>query len=163
MIGVIGWFARTAKVKGQGGFLWGFIGAISYYGPVLIFGRVLYPEIVKGSVTYDNQGSYMIVGILLNLTIGIGCCFLARKILLSIEGDNTSTAESNEGNGDDQWYYHVGESNRGPLSVTMLKELYKNGEVQDNTTVWTKAARAQFLKDSPVFPRLQENDEKYEN
>ncbi len=89
MIGVIGWFARTAKGKGKNWLLWGFIGAISYYGPVLVFGRVIYPEIVKGNVTYDNQATYMIVGLLLNLAIGIGCCFLARKILLSKEGDNT--------------------------------------------------------------------------
>jgi len=89
MIGVIGWFARTAKSKGKNGLLWGFIGAISYYGPVLVFGRVIYPGIVKGSVTYDNQVGYIIVGVLLNLAIGIGCCYLARKILLSKEGADT--------------------------------------------------------------------------
>ena len=86
MIGVIGWFARTAKSKGANGLLWGFIGAISFYGPVLVFGRVIYPVIVKGSVTYDNQVSYMIVGVLLNLAIGISCCLLAREILLREEG-----------------------------------------------------------------------------
>ena len=84
MLGVIGWFSRTAKSEGKSGLLWGFIGAISYYGPVIIFGRFIYPALVKGSVTYENQGTYMIVGILLNLAIGIGCCFLARNILLSV-------------------------------------------------------------------------------
>jgi hypothetical protein len=88
MIGVIGWFARTAKSKGKNGFLWGFIGAISYFGPVLVFGKLIFPEIVKGSVTYDNQFGYMALGTVLNLAIGIGCCLFARKILLSQEADH---------------------------------------------------------------------------
>ena len=83
MIGVIGWFARTAKAKGKNGFLWGFIGAISYYGPVLVFGYGIYPQIIRDSVTVSNIGSYMIVGVLLNLAIGICCCLVARRILLS--------------------------------------------------------------------------------
>jgi len=82
-IGVIGWFARTAKSKGKSGPLWGFIGAISYFGPVLVFGKLIFPEIVKGSVTYDNQFGYMVLGTVLNLAIGIGCCLSARQILLS--------------------------------------------------------------------------------
>lgn len=90
MIGVIGWFARTAKGKGKNGFLWGFIGAISYYGPILVFGRLIYPEIVRGSINYDNQFGYMALGLVLNLAIGIGCCLLSRKILLSKEADNTT-------------------------------------------------------------------------
>ena len=88
MIGVVGWFARTARSKGKSGFLWGFIGAISYYAPVIVFGRWIYPEMVKGSITYDNQFVYMILGLILSLAIGIGCCLLARKILLSQEAEN---------------------------------------------------------------------------
>jgi hypothetical protein len=90
MIGVIGWFARTAKSKGKSGVLWGFIGAISYYGPVLLFGRVIFPKLVEGSVTYNNQFAYMVLGLVLNLAIGIGCCLLARKMLLSTEAENVS-------------------------------------------------------------------------
>jgi len=87
MIGVIGWFARTAKKKGKDGLLWGFIGAISYYGPVLLFGFVIYPSLVGGSITYSNQSSYIVVGILLDLAIGIGCCILASRVLLSQKSD----------------------------------------------------------------------------
>ena len=87
MIGVISWFARTAKSKGKSGVLWGFIGAISYYGPVLVFGRLIFPEIVSGRVTYDNQFSYMAVGLVLNLAIGIACCLFARKMLLATEAE----------------------------------------------------------------------------
>ena len=83
MIGVIGWFARTAKKQGRNGVLWGFIGAISYYGPVLLFGWVIYPYLITGYVTYSNQTTFIIVGVLLNIAVGVGCCFLARNILLS--------------------------------------------------------------------------------
>jgi hypothetical protein len=88
MIGVIGWFSRTAKSKGKSGVLWGIIGALSYYGPVLLFGRLVYPAMVKGSVTYDNQFGYIALGIALDLAVGIGCCLLARQILISTQADN---------------------------------------------------------------------------
>jgi hypothetical protein len=60
------------------------------YGPVLLFGRVIFPELVKGSVTYSNQFGYMALGLVLNLAIGIGCCLLARKMLLWTETENAS-------------------------------------------------------------------------
>ncbi len=99
MIGVISWFARTAKSKGKSGPLWGIIGGISYYGPVLFFGYVIYPAMIKGSITYSNQTSYMILGIVLNLIVGIGCCLIARSILMSAEPDpsminTTSSADA---------------------------------------------------------------------
>jgi hypothetical protein len=89
MIGVIGWFARTAKIKGLNSVLWGFIGALSYYGPLLIFGRLIYPAMIKGSVTYDNQTTYIILGVVLNMAIGIACCVVARKILLAKAAEKT--------------------------------------------------------------------------
>jgi len=92
MFGVIGWFSRTAKSKGKNGVLWGFIGAISYYGPVLIFGMLIFPEIVGDSLTQANMTEYMLTGLVLNLAIGIGCCFLARTILLSSDVESSSAA-----------------------------------------------------------------------
>jgi hypothetical protein len=84
MIGVVLWFSRTAKAKGQSGALWGFLGAISYYGPVLLFGWVIYPALVQGYVTQQNHGSVVIIGLVLNIAIGISCCLLARYILLHL-------------------------------------------------------------------------------
>jgi hypothetical protein len=88
MIGVIGWFSRTAKAKGKSGVLWGIVGALSYYGPVLIFGRFIYPSMVRGSVTNDNQFGYIALGIALDLAVGIGCCLLARQVLTSTHADD---------------------------------------------------------------------------
>ena len=87
MIGVIGWFARTAKSKGKSRVLWGFIGTISFYGPLLIFGHAIYP--LFASAIFTNEIIYFIVGLILNLAIGIGFCFLARKILLSSKSLDT--------------------------------------------------------------------------
>jgi hypothetical protein len=94
MIGVIGWFARKAKEEGENAVLWGFIGAISYYGPVLIFGRLVYPAIIRGSITYDNQMGYIVLGVILTLAIGIGCCFLASKMLLSLDENTIDNSNS---------------------------------------------------------------------
>ncbi|MER2541309.1 MAG: hypothetical protein ABTQ26_18880 [Azonexus sp.] len=83
MAGVIGWFARTAKSQGRSGGLWGFIGAISFYGPVLFFGWLIYPALITGHITYYNQTQFLIFGVLLNIAVGVAGCLLARKFLLS--------------------------------------------------------------------------------
>ncbi len=83
MMGVIAWFSRTAKRMGRSGFLWGFIGATSYYVPVLVFGRAVYPELVRSEIGSDNVVQYMLLGMILTLAVGIGSCFLARLVLLS--------------------------------------------------------------------------------
>jgi len=83
MLGVIRWFTTTAKTQGKNGSLWGFIGAASYYGPVLLIGTLIFPEIVRGKVTPDNQFSYIALGIATSVTAGIICCFFARQMLLS--------------------------------------------------------------------------------
>ena len=80
MIGVIGWFYRTAKNHGKNGALWGLIGAVSYYIPVLIMGFFVVPAIVAG---IDGFFPRFIVAILLTVGAGIGCCFLARTVLLN--------------------------------------------------------------------------------
>jgi len=92
MIGVMGWFSREANSRGRSGFLWGCIGAISYYGPVIVFGQFIFPEMVKEMVTYGNQGQFMAIGLILNIAVGVGCCFLARTFLLSLDAN---TAQNN--------------------------------------------------------------------
>ena len=96
MIGVISWFSKTAKQLGKNGFVWGLIGAMSYYGPVLIFGGIVLPELVAGSVTSDNVVSMMILGVILNVMIGIGCCYLARVILLASKPENNDDSQEVE-------------------------------------------------------------------
>lgn len=83
MLGVIRWFTTTAQTQGKSGSLWGFIGAASYYGPVLLIGTFIFPEIVRGKVTPDNQFSFVAMGLAASVTGGIICCFIARQMLLS--------------------------------------------------------------------------------
>jgi len=92
MTGVIAWFARTAKSKERSGALWGFIGAVSYYVPVLIIGRVVYPELVKGQIRSDNVIQYMVLGLVLTIGVGIASCLLARIVLLSKGGTTLPAA-----------------------------------------------------------------------
>ena len=87
MMGVIAWFARTAKSMGKSGFVWGAIGAISYYVPVLVFGRLIFPALVEDQVTSDNVIGLMVLGMASTLAVGIVCCLLARVALLSSEPD----------------------------------------------------------------------------
>ncbi|MCP4379275.1 MAG: hypothetical protein GY794_24275 [bacterium] len=90
IVGVVRWFVRTAARKGKNAAVWGIIGVVSYYVPIIVFGHVIYPEIIKDSITYENQDIYIIVGVLLNLAIGIGCCLFAGKVLLLEPDDNTT-------------------------------------------------------------------------
>jgi tetratricopeptide (TPR) repeat protein len=90
MIGVIRSFVKTAKSKGQSGVVWGIIAAISYYGPVLVFGRLIYPEMIRGSVNSSNVSAYVILGVVLDLAAGIGCCWLVRRVQLSLGSDHLS-------------------------------------------------------------------------
>jgi hypothetical protein len=89
MIGVIGWFWRTARDGRKNsviyGVFWAIIGALSYYIPVLVFMIYIYPAIIKSyiTVTYDNQITLMLTGLALNIAVGAFCCFLASRVLVS--------------------------------------------------------------------------------
>ena len=80
MIGVIGWFYRTAKNYGKNGVSWGVIGAISYYIPVLIMSFFIVPSILIGIHGFLPR---FVIDILLSVGAGIGCCYLARTVLVN--------------------------------------------------------------------------------
>ena len=82
MLMVMGWFSKQANTFGKSGILWALIAAISFYVPVLIFGRMIFPALIEGKVTYSNQTSYVIIGTLSNIAIGALFLLLARAILL---------------------------------------------------------------------------------
>jgi tetratricopeptide (TPR) repeat protein len=81
MISVIGWFAKTAKEKNKNKILWGLIGALSFYIPVLVFGLLIYPLIIIGWVNKENEFSFKIIGIVLNILVGTIGILIAKRIL----------------------------------------------------------------------------------
>jgi hypothetical protein len=81
MIGVIGWFYRTARQIGRNGFAWGAMGALSYYGPVLICSWLVFPAFLRPYLTYSNQTELQLLDVVLSVLVGIGCCVALRQIL----------------------------------------------------------------------------------
>lgn len=81
MIGVIGWFARTAKQIGRSGVAWGAMGALSYYVPMLVCSWLIFPAILRPFLTYDNQTGLQLLDVALSLVVGIGCCVALREVL----------------------------------------------------------------------------------
>lgn len=79
---IMGWFAKEANTIGKNGILWAIIAALSFYIPVLIFGRIIYPFLIMGRVTYSNQSKYIILGTVLNFVIGAFFVYIARTRLL---------------------------------------------------------------------------------
>ena len=84
MLIVMGWFAKEANTIGKSGILWALIAALSFYVPVLIFGRIIYPSLIEEQVTYSNQTKYMILGTVANIAIGAFFIFIARTRLLQV-------------------------------------------------------------------------------
>lgn len=86
MLLIMGWFAKQANTYGKSTALWAIIAAVSFYVPVLIFGRFIYPELIKGEVTYSNRTTYIIIGTLANIAVGAVFLFIARaKLLQSVK------------------------------------------------------------------------------
>lgn len=81
MIGVVGWFYRTAKQIGRNGVAWGAMGALSYYVPMLICSLLIFPAILRPFVTYGNQTGLQLLDVALSVLVGIGCCVVLRQIL----------------------------------------------------------------------------------
>lgn len=81
MIGVVGWFYRTARQIGHNGVAWGAMGALSYYVPMLICSWLVFPAILRPYLTYSNQTELQLLDVALSVLVGIGCCVALRQIL----------------------------------------------------------------------------------
>jgi hypothetical protein len=87
IFGVFGaaiWFAREANAIGKSGVLWAFIALAGYYIPVLIFGNIIFPILISGSVTQSNITSFQILSIVLNILIGLTSLLLIRRRILKL-------------------------------------------------------------------------------
>jgi len=75
-------FAKLAAEKNLNKNVWGFIGAASYYIPVLLMGFVIFPALIsQGIINISTEGQYMGVSIVVNLLTGVLCCMIAYQVL----------------------------------------------------------------------------------
>lgn len=82
MIAVVRSFYRTAESKKLNGYVWGAIGAFSFYIPVLIMGLGILPALVEnGTLEIRSVGQAFFIGILFNALAGIAGCLTAWNIL----------------------------------------------------------------------------------
>lgn len=88
IIAVVKAFRSVAKEKGLNSGFWAFIGAASYYGPVLIMSFVGTPMLyANGVLTATSEGQVMFTAVILNLIAGVLCCFFAYQYLKSLESE----------------------------------------------------------------------------
>ncbi len=84
IIAVVKMFTKQAESKGLNKNLWGFIGAASYYLPILLFTFVIMPELImSGVLDFSTETEIRVAAVLMNLAIGIICCIIAYQILKS--------------------------------------------------------------------------------
>lgn len=84
VIAVVKAFKDMAGSKGLNKSLWAWIGGLSYYVPVLIFGFLILPILFEnGIIPVQSEGAATIIAILLNLVMGIVCCGSAYLYLKS--------------------------------------------------------------------------------
>lgn len=78
------WFAKEANAIGKSGILWAFVALTGYYIPVLIFGNLIYPILVSRSLNQSNITFFQILGIVLNISIGLTSLLLIRQKILKL-------------------------------------------------------------------------------
>lgn len=86
VIAVVRAFVRKAEEKKLNKTLWGFIGAASYYIPVLLTGLIVLPLlVVNGIISVGSETQFLIMSVFINILIGVLCCFVAYQILKNKE------------------------------------------------------------------------------
>ncbi len=82
MIAVVKMFTKKAEEKKLSKGLWGFIGAASYYIPVLLVGFLILPNLVEnGTIEVKSEMDGMIKGVLISVGVGAIGCVIAYQIL----------------------------------------------------------------------------------
>ena len=93
IIAVVKAFCALAVDKGRSKALWGFVGALSYYGPLLLMSFFLLPMLVgSGMLPFITRDNYFFVGIIINLVTGVLCCLVTYGILKSLPGADAKSA-----------------------------------------------------------------------
>jgi len=95
IVAVVKAFTKKAKEKNFNKVLWGFIGAGSYYIPILIMSFVVFPYLIDNAVfNFSSQTQFLIISILINLALGISCCFIIYQVLKNAKA-NLAESDSN--------------------------------------------------------------------
>ena len=93
IIGVVKTFCSVAENKGRSKVAWGFVGALSYYVPILLMSFFLLPLMVDaGLLPIVTQDNYFLVNLFSNLAAGVICCVVAYLILKSLPDANARNA-----------------------------------------------------------------------
>ncbi len=100
IIAVVKVFSATAVDKARSKFLWGAIGALSYYVPLLLMSFFLLPLLVNsGVLPFVTRENYFVVGIVFNLITGVACCMIAFLILKNLPNANERSKGKNYSGG----------------------------------------------------------------
>ncbi|MEM7162638.1 MAG: hypothetical protein AAF487_09400 [Bacteroidota bacterium] len=82
IIAVVKTFVKKAKEKNFNHVLWGFIGAGSYYIPILLMSFVVLPFLISsGNLSFPSESNFLYTSIAINLVVGISCCFMMYQLL----------------------------------------------------------------------------------
>jgi len=104
MIAVVKAFVKQAKDKNLNKNLWGFIGAASYYIPVLVMGLLILPQLVlNGFIDVASEGSYMVMAVIVNLFTGAFCCMIAYGVLYNMK-PHVEVIKTDDAILDDEFY-----------------------------------------------------------
>ena len=82
IIAVVRAFARKAEEKNLSKNLWGFIGAASYYVPILLTSFLILPGLaLSGFIEVTDETAFTVMAIFVNIIVGVSCCLVAYQIL----------------------------------------------------------------------------------
>jgi len=81
MAGVVYWYFQAARRNGHNGFLWGVIGALSYYVPVVLMGLLIAPLVIWTTLrpAPEDIGVYQVLSGVIGVITGILCCVLLKR------------------------------------------------------------------------------------
>lgn len=88
IIWVVRLFMNTAFDKGYVRWQWGLIGALSYYLPIFLNSLLLAPILVEKGIMEIPENGFAWQLVIMNLLIGVICCFIAYQILKRMPDKN---------------------------------------------------------------------------
>lgn len=86
IIAVVRQFRKLAEAKKLNPTTWAWIGALSYYIPILLMSFLVFPMLINtGLISFSDETMFSVYAVLGNLAVGIIGCFIAYTILKNRE------------------------------------------------------------------------------